>query len=342
VTRDQSDQTRRTPIPAHIAARVLFSSDRTCCICRAPGKAVQIHHIDGDPSNHDLSNLAVLCLEHHRDTQIQGGFDRKLDAHQIILYRDDWEALIARRRASREVSSEAHDSTDVEAATSIADELLANDQYELLAYHFDNIGNSRLRDKYIEIALERDPSDSAVVYLRALQGRQDKIPDETAKRHLASYTRTQDWLQRARAHAQLRQHREAVTDYVRGIGRALNEERTFSAAFYLKELRESGLIEELFILAFGEAVEEDDLWWQVRALQELGWHKELSDLVLKNKDRIEEGGDPMLLLLLAEARGDREQALELKTRVFGGMRLVKGRDVVVREGSEDEIEEPDE
>lgn len=87
----------RTEIPAEMAAQVLFDSDRTCCVCRKR-KPIQLHHIDDDPANHAHENLAVLCFDCHRETQIRGGFDRKLDAHQIRLYRADWLATVARLR----------------------------------------------------------------------------------------------------------------------------------------------------------------------------------------------------------------------------------------------------
>jgi hypothetical protein len=88
---------RRTEIPSELAAQILFLSDRICCVCRRQ-KPVQIHHIDEDPSNNALENLSVLCLDCHRETQIRGGFDRKLDAAQIILYRDQWLATVAKLR----------------------------------------------------------------------------------------------------------------------------------------------------------------------------------------------------------------------------------------------------
>lgn len=88
----------RTAIPDEVAALVLFQSDRVCCVCRLR-KPVQIHHIDENPANHQSDNLAVLCLDCHRETQIRGGFDRKLDAHQIALYRADWLAAVAKQRA---------------------------------------------------------------------------------------------------------------------------------------------------------------------------------------------------------------------------------------------------
>src|SRR5690349_13210973 len=90
----------RTEIPTEIAAQVLFASDRTCCVCRMRGKPVQIHHIDENPSNSTPDNLAVLCFECHHDTQIRGGFDRKLDAAQILLYRIDWLNRVSNKRDS--------------------------------------------------------------------------------------------------------------------------------------------------------------------------------------------------------------------------------------------------
>ena len=65
-------------IPTENAAKVLFFSDRTCCVCNIPGKPVQIHHIDENPSNNLIDNLCVLCLDCHNDTMIKGGFGRKL------------------------------------------------------------------------------------------------------------------------------------------------------------------------------------------------------------------------------------------------------------------------
>lgn len=88
----------RTEIPSDLAARVLFESDRTCCICRDRSRFIQIHHLDGNPNNNVDGNLAVLCFDCHRDTQIRGGFDRKIDAAQITLYKKDWLIRVAERR----------------------------------------------------------------------------------------------------------------------------------------------------------------------------------------------------------------------------------------------------
>ncbi|QPF85973.1 HNH endonuclease [Bradyrhizobium genosp. L] len=90
----------RTPISNEIAADIMFRHDRTCCVCNAPGKSVQIHHIDENPSNHDPDNLAVLCLEHHEQTQVRGGFGRKLRDVDVRRHREDWLRRIAERRAA--------------------------------------------------------------------------------------------------------------------------------------------------------------------------------------------------------------------------------------------------
>lgn len=93
-----SEKKNRVPIPSEISSQVLFSHDHTCCVCNEKGKPVQIHHINEDPSNNEINNLAVLCLDDHERTQLKGGFGRKLNAPEVILYRDDWVRRVAQRR----------------------------------------------------------------------------------------------------------------------------------------------------------------------------------------------------------------------------------------------------
>ena len=91
-------QAIRTPVPPEISAEILFTQNHTCCVCREPGKAVQLHHIDENPTNHSPENLAVLCLEDHERTQSRGGFAKKLLAPEITRYRDDWIERVKNRR----------------------------------------------------------------------------------------------------------------------------------------------------------------------------------------------------------------------------------------------------
>lgn len=95
------------PIPANVAAEVLFASDHTCCVCRDRGRTVQIHHIDEKPSNNTKENLSVLCLLCHDDTQTKGGFGRKLDTKLVVKYRDDWvKRVILRRDKADELAAQ--------------------------------------------------------------------------------------------------------------------------------------------------------------------------------------------------------------------------------------------
>jgi hypothetical protein len=97
----------RIEIPKDVAASVLVASARTCCVCNEPDKEVQIHHIDGDPSNNDPANLAVVCFVCHDKTQIRGGFGRKLDAAQILKFKEDWEQRVRERKAKADEAAVA-------------------------------------------------------------------------------------------------------------------------------------------------------------------------------------------------------------------------------------------
>ena len=317
----------RSSIPVSTAARLLFLSDRTCCVCRVRGKPVQIHHLDDNPKNHEPSNLAVLCLDCHRDTQIKGGFDRKLDAAQVVLYRDDWHGLVSRNRVIVEADSLAQ-STDasesLEVASALAEIYRETGELGLLAHHYDRIGNKELRDKYIELALANNSDDYSIIDLRTLQGRPDLVPPDVVDRELKRYTASNDILQRARFYLDLRRHPEAARDYVAGILECLRNNEVFSAAYYLKELSKSGLRRELFLLALEEQRVAGNLWWPVRALDELGYEKELTALVLDNEAQIHELQNPILEILLARAKGDDRRAIELTKGIARTERTIGG------------------
>ena len=104
----------RIPAPDEVVALVMFRSDRMCCVCRERGESIQIHHIDEDPSNNDPDNLAVLCLQCHNETQIRGGFGRKLDATQVRHYRGDWHRRVEERREAADKIALARHAGDVQ------------------------------------------------------------------------------------------------------------------------------------------------------------------------------------------------------------------------------------
>ena len=121
-------------------------------MCREKGKPTQIHHINDDPSDNLFENLAVLCLDCHNETQIKGGFARKLDSDQVVLFRDDWLTRVVRQRttlAAESNSDESRSEWRLRESSNTIEAFKANEEYELLAMHFDVIGNEELRDKYI-------------------------------------------------------------------------------------------------------------------------------------------------------------------------------------------------
>lgn len=148
---------KRIPIPKDLAADVLFAADRTCCVCRENGKAVQIHHIDGDPSNNTQENLVVLCLEHHNQTQITGGFGRKLDAPLVTRYRDEWLKHVnwLRAPANERTITRVVEGTGISQqrngltyfwfdASAFAKRYVVEDGTQLINYFFAHVSTSRM------------------------------------------------------------------------------------------------------------------------------------------------------------------------------------------------------
>lgn len=90
-------------------------------------------------------------------------------------------------------------------------------------------------------------------------------------------------------------------------------------------------MDELFVLALNKAKKEYDLWWQVRALQELEWESELKELILENSKDIEKSQDLNLQLLLANFRGDAESSIVLHKKIADSTHI----------GNEDHVEIPE-
>jgi hypothetical protein len=311
-----AERKRRVPLDRKTAARVLYLSDRTCCICRSPGKPIQIHHVDENPANNNEENLAVLCLDCHHLTQITGGFGRQLDADQVTLYRNDWLSTVKRQRGEGHQWAIEDDSEDVrlELATCIAEIYRENKEYTSLAMHYHAIGNESLRDKYIELVLrEMDPDDLEVIFLRgSLQNRPDLIQDEVAQRVLDIQEQAEDWSQRARTLRDLRRWKESTRDYCRSILNSLDNDRTFSAAYYLKELCREKISEQLFLEAFSET---DELWWKIRALDELDDHTGLTLFLRENEAEIRASGNLSMIEVLEIHLGNKEAYVEVRKQL---------------------------
>lgn len=85
---------KRIEIGKDIAARVMFESNRTCCVCRDGTRKTEIHHIDCDPSNNDFSNLALICKDCQSDAHTNQAFARNLTPDLIRRYNDSWREVV--------------------------------------------------------------------------------------------------------------------------------------------------------------------------------------------------------------------------------------------------------
>ncbi len=76
---------------------LMFVSDHACCICREKGKHVHVHHINGNTSDNNPSNLAVLCLDCHSKVTGDEGLGRRFTPGEIKKYKKTWEHLVRER-----------------------------------------------------------------------------------------------------------------------------------------------------------------------------------------------------------------------------------------------------
>lgn len=89
---------KRVKISHKTEVKILMKNKHTCCICR-DFKSYQepiIHHIDGNPSNNDENNLAVLCLIHASmaDAGLRKGklgSGKKLKPDEVLVFKRTWE-----------------------------------------------------------------------------------------------------------------------------------------------------------------------------------------------------------------------------------------------------------
>jgi len=190
-----------------------------------------------------------------------------------------------------------------------------NDQKQLVAFMYHSIGNLELRDDYIEESLKTDCSESNILYLRRMQDKLNLVPTKIINKHIASCKKYKDWTELARFYLDLKDYTNASKYYLKGIMRALEQNRLFTAAFYLKEASEARLDEYLFIMSYQKARKDGDLHRHIRALEELGWKKELKKLLISKKDYINNKGDLFLKKDLAWAMADTELYAKLQYEI---------------------------
>jgi hypothetical protein len=80
----------RPAIPKSVQQKLLLANRHACCVCQKA--RVQIHNIDGNPSNNDVANLAALCTDHHDLATMQLGLTKKLTPEEVKEHKRTWEA----------------------------------------------------------------------------------------------------------------------------------------------------------------------------------------------------------------------------------------------------------
>lgn len=85
----------RTKIPGRVSDIVRIQSVDRCCVCERRGQ--QIHHLNENNSDHDLDNLALLCLGCHDRATRGPGLGHGLSARTIRSFRGRWYGLVAER-----------------------------------------------------------------------------------------------------------------------------------------------------------------------------------------------------------------------------------------------------
>lgn len=85
--------TKRKKIPITTETQILVQSGRRCCLCFGINndfreKRGQIAHLDKNPSNANLDNLAFLCLEHHDLYDTRRSQSKGLTIQEVKQYRD--------------------------------------------------------------------------------------------------------------------------------------------------------------------------------------------------------------------------------------------------------------
>jgi hypothetical protein len=84
----------RKRIPQPIETEIIIRSRRRCCICFGLNrdetiKLGQIAHLDHDPSNNQLQNLAFLCFDHHAAYDGSFSQSKNLTANEVKAYRSE-------------------------------------------------------------------------------------------------------------------------------------------------------------------------------------------------------------------------------------------------------------
>ena len=85
---------KRKPVPKDLQDELLFLSSRRCCVCYGqigdlePKPYGQLAHLNRNPTDNRLDNLAYLCIDHYGQYDAPHTQARQLTLREIKGYRD--------------------------------------------------------------------------------------------------------------------------------------------------------------------------------------------------------------------------------------------------------------
>jgi hypothetical protein len=99
----------RRSISSGTEAEVLHLSRRRCCLCfglfnKLDIKRGQIAHLDHDPANNAIENLAFLCLEHHDEYDTTTSQSKGIKLKEVLIHRESLYAAVRQYLDPREHS----------------------------------------------------------------------------------------------------------------------------------------------------------------------------------------------------------------------------------------------
>lgn len=107
----------RKTIPSDTEAQLLHLSRRRCCLCfgllgEFGVKKGQLAHLDHDPSNNNIDNLAFLCLEHHDEYDTTPSQSKGLKRKEVIIHRESLYAAVRQFLDAKPLGAEQQPALD--------------------------------------------------------------------------------------------------------------------------------------------------------------------------------------------------------------------------------------
>ncbi len=93
----------RKQIPTAIKYDVLYRNAELCCVCRRD-RARQLHHINENPSDNRIENIACLCLECHSEAHTDHKLVQNLTPERLASAKLQWESEVAAASQARILS----------------------------------------------------------------------------------------------------------------------------------------------------------------------------------------------------------------------------------------------